>query len=248
MLDLNHRSVNERMNYLLDEGIKKENSFQPERTYLGGSRLGHPCERALQFEYFHAKKDPDKEFKGQTLRIFNVGHSLEDLAVRWIRQAGFDLRNEKPTGNMHPEQFGFSTANGRIKGHIDGVFCGGPDCIQYPALWECKTMQAKKWKECVKDGVAKAFPIYAAQIAIYQAYMDLTENPAIFTSINKDTEELYFEAVPFDAALAQRISDKGVRILQACDAGNLLPRIANSQDHFECKWCFYTSRCWSLPQ
>ena len=242
MLDLNHRSPNERLNALLDEAIVQENGKQAPRDYLGGSRLGHPCERALQFEYFHAIPDPGKEFSGKTLRIFAVGHALEELAVKWIRRAGFDLRTRKRDGG----QFGFETAGGRIRGHIDGVFCAGPEVIAYPALWECKTMNAKKWKECVTKGVAKSHPVYAAQVAVYQAYLDLTENPAIFTAINKDTQEIQFEAVPFDAHLAQSVSDKGARIIMACDAGELLPRIAQSPDYFECKYCPYTQRCWAL--
>ncbi|MFP5212686.1 MAG: hypothetical protein ACLGPL_04835 [Acidobacteriota bacterium] len=241
-MDFNHRSPNERLNALLDAAIVADRSRQQPRNYLGGSRLGHPCERALQFEYFHSPKDEGKDFSGRILRIFEVGHALEDLAIRWIRLAGFDLRNEKRDGG----QFGFSVAGGRIRGHIDGVLCGGPDAIKYPALWECKTMNHKKWNECVKGGVAKSHPVYAAQIAVYQAYMGLTENPAIFTSINKDTEEIWFEAVPFDSALAQRMSDRGVRILRACDAGEILPRIAQSRDHFECRMCSYAQRCWAL--
>jgi hypothetical protein len=46
-------------------------------------------------------------------------------------------------------------------------------------------------------------PVYAAQLAVYQAYMEssvagLSANPALFTAINKDTAELHHELVPFD--------------------------------------------------
>ena len=51
--------------------------------------------------------------------------------------------------------------------------------------------------------MAAAKPIYAAQVALYQAYMGLTEAPALFTAVNKDTSELHHELVPFDAAVAQ---------------------------------------------
>jgi len=99
--------------------------------------------------------------------------------------------------------------------------------------------------------LAAAKPIYAAQIAIYQAYMDaaipgVADNPALFTAINKDTAELHHELVPFDAELAQRMSDRAVRILRASDAGELLPRIARDRDHFECRMCSWADRCWSL--
>ena len=49
----------------------------------------------------------------------------------------------------------------------------------------------------------------------------LAANPALFTAINKDTAELHHELVPFNAELAQRMSDRAVRILRATDAGEL---------------------------
>ena len=114
-------------------------------------------------------------------------------------------------------------------------------------------MNAKNWRDTVKNGVAISKPVYAAQIALYQAYMDaavpgLASNPALFTAINKDTAELHHELVPFNAELAQRMSDRAVRILSATDAGELLPRIARDRDHFECRMCAYANRCWSFAQ
>ena len=92
-------------------------------------------------------------------------------------------------------------------------------------------MNTKTWRETVSKGVTLAKPIYAAQIALYQAYMDATvpglaNNPALFTAINKDTAELHHKLVPFDGDLAQRMSDRGVRILRATDANELLPRLS----------------------
>ena len=39
--------------------------------------------------------------------------------------------------------------------------------------------------------------------------MDLTENPALFTVMNKDTSEIYYELIPFNKELAQKTSDRG---------------------------------------
>ena len=255
MLDYNHSpKFADVLNAVIDAALTAESAVRTPRDYLGGSRLGHPCERALQFEFAGAPKDEGRDFNGQTLRIFAIGHALEDLAVAWLRVAGVDLytrKGNRPDGG----QFGFEVARGRIRGHVDGIIAAGPDDLGLacPALWECKTMNAKNWRACVKDGVAKSKPVYAAQIALYQAYMDasipgLASNPALFTAINKDTAELHHELVPFDADLAQRMSDRGVRILQATDAGELLPRIATSVDFFECRMCPWANRCWSLPQ
>ena len=255
MLDYNRRpTCADRINAVIDKAIEAARATTPSRTYLGGSRLGAPCERALQFEFAGAPKDDDQEFSGQTLRIFEIGHALEDLAVRWLRAAGFDLytrKGNRPDG----EQFGFSVAGGRIRGHVDGIIAAGPEGfgLAVPALWECKTMNAKNWRTCVKDGVTKSKPVYATQIALYQAYMEgtvpgISAAPALFTAINKDTAELHHELVPFDADLAQRMSDRGVRILQAADAGELLPRIATTADFFECRFCPWAARCWSLER
>lgn len=250
-LDFNPRpSMADRINALVDTALIAEREATPRRTYLGASRLGHACERALQFEFVGAPKDEGADFGGQTLRIFEIGHQLEDLAIRWLRAAGIDLytrKGNRPDG----EQFGFSVAGGRIRGHVDGIIAAAPAALglRTPALWECKTMNAKNWRACVKDGVTVSKPVYAAQIAIYQAYMEpsvpgISSAPALFTAINKDTAELHHELVPFDAALAQRMSDRAVRILQATDAGDLLPRIAASRDFFECRFCSHAERCW----
>jgi hypothetical protein len=254
MLDFNHRSlIAERINGLIDDSLDAARAVTPPRTYLGGSRLGQPCERALQFEFAGAPKDEGSDFDGQTLRIFEIGHALEDLAIRWLRGAGFDLYTRK--GNR-PDgaQFGFSIAGGRVRGHVDGIIAAAPVQLglAVPALWECKTMNARTWRETVAKGVVIAKPVYAAQIALYQAYMEASvpgigSNPTLFTAINKDTAELHHELVAFDAGLAQRMSDRAVRILQATDAGELLPRIATTSDFHECRMCAWGQRCWGLP-
>jgi hypothetical protein len=252
MLDYNSRPKTvDHVNAVIDTALVARDAMSPPRSYLGGSRLGHPCERALQFEFTQTPKDDGAGFNGQTLRIFDIGHALEDSAVDWLRGAGFDLHTRR---GGEGQQFGFSVAGGRIRGHVDGILAGGPPIpgMGFPALWECKTMNAKSWRETSGKGVAASKPVYAAQIAVYQAYMDasipgIAGNPALFTAINKDTAELHHELVPFDAALAQRMTDRAVRILQATDAGDLLPRIATQPEFYECRFCSWSKRCWSLP-
>ena len=45
-------------------------------------------------------------------------------------------------------------------------------------------------------------------------------------------------------ALAQKMSDRAVRVIQATEAGELLPRGFAEASHFECKFCSYAQRCW----
>jgi hypothetical protein len=244
-LDFNHRekppTFVDEVNACIDHALVAENATRPHRDYLGGSRLGESCNRRLQYEYLKTPKDAGAEFSGQSLRIFALGHVLEDLAIEWLRKAGFDLR----VRNRHGEQFGFSAAGGRVQGHADGVVVAAPNGMAVPALWECKSANAKNWRDIVKCGVSVAKPIYAAQIALYQAYLGLTEHPALFTAINKDTCEIWHELVPFAGALAQAASDKAVQILRACDAGEQLPRHTADPEHFECRFCAWKERCWA---
>ena len=249
MLDFNHRpKIQEQIGELIDAALRQQRDSQAPRSSLGASRLGVACERALQYEYLQTTVDHGRDLPGRVLRIFEVGHTLEDLAIRWLRMDGFDLYTQRASGG----QFGFSVAGGRIQGHIDGVLNGGPTerGMAYPALWECKTMNDKNWRDTVKKGVAVAKPVYAGQIATYQAYMEpsipgISDNPALFTAINKDTQEIWSELVPFDGGLAQRMSDRAVRVIRATEVGEQLPRIATEPGYYECKYCAWANRCWS---
>jgi hypothetical protein len=248
MLDFNHRpTFSEQISAFIDAALVAERQGQTPRQYLGASRLGVTCERALQYEYEQTPVDPERDLPGRILRVFEVGHTLEDQAVRWLRLAGFDLYTRKASGG----QFGFSVAGGRLQGHVDGIVVSAPAELNLgvPLLFECKTMNDKSWKDTVKRGVAVAKPVYAAQVAVYQAYMEATipgiaEHPALFTAINKDSQEIHFELLPFDGGLAQRLSDRAVRVIAATEAGELLPRHATTPTHFECKACSWQDRCW----
>ena len=225
----------------IDNSIVAREGKRERRKYIGASSIGDECSRKIQYRYLNHPIDEGKEFSAQTLRIFEFGHHIEDYVAKWFRDAGFDLRTEDKNG----EQFGFSIADGEIRGHIDGVLCGGPVEMDYPCLWENKSANDKKFQSFVRHGVAKANPTYATQIALYQTYMELTDNPALFTVVNKNTSEVYYELVPYNPVLAQQASDKAVNILTAAKANDMLPRIAQSKDFFLCKFCEYQNTCWA---
>lgn len=251
MLDFNHRpTLSESINALIDKALTKQNEQQEPRHYLGGSRLGVSCNRALQFEYTNTPKDEGQNFTGKILKIFEAGHVFEELAIKWLKQSGFELITHKKNSIGESEQFGFSAANGKIKGHIDGIIVGAPKDLNlsFPMLWECKSMNNKSFKETVKKGLVLSKPFYASQIAVYQAYMEssidgISTNPALFTAINKDTAEVYFELIHFDKTLAQNMSDKGVKILKATESHELLPGMSTDTSYFECRFCPWQKRC-----
>jgi hypothetical protein len=253
LLDLNHGSgavygrldhgregavaVTARVNAEIDAALLARHRRQAPRDYLGGSRVGEPCARKLVYEITHAPKDRD--FDADILRVFDAGHQFEALSIRWLRLAGFDLRDRGPDGG----QIGFVAAGGKLRGHADGVIVAGPHVdIRWPALWEHKALGQKSWTDLVKRGLRLSKPIYFAQVQLYMAYLEL--DVALLTALNRDTLALHHEAVPFDAAEAQRLSDHAVDILRAADAGELPPRIAQAADFYLCRLCPYATRCW----
>ena len=62
MLDFNHRpKIHEQIGVLIDAALSSDRDKQPRRNYLGASRLGVACERALQYEYLQTPVDPGRE-------------------------------------------------------------------------------------------------------------------------------------------------------------------------------------------
>ncbi|MBY7649847.1 MAG: hypothetical protein C4617_05105 [Candidatus Liberibacter europaeus] len=236
MIDFNP-TFSDQINSLIEENVPEQNT----RDYLGASLLGDSCSRKLQYHLTQTPKD--KEYSSRTLRIFDAGHSFETLGIKWMRLAGFELLTEDDSGR----QFGFSQANGAIKGHIDGIIKSAPIGIDLscPCLWECKSMNNKSWYDTKIKGVVVSKPIYASQIALYQAYMGLHEHPALFMAINKDTSELYFELVPFDCATAQELTNKAVNIIEDTQSGHLSPKVSEDPEYFHCRFCEYKQRCWN---
>lgn len=235
--------ISDRVNAHIDAAFFAKRANEVRREYVGASAIGDECLRKIQFGYLNVPPDEGR-MNGKTLRIFNIGHRFEDILAEWLRDAGFILETVDPSTG---KQFGFSVMGGKGKGHLDGILRGGPVPLAYPALWECKALNEKGWQDVKKRGLAIAKPMYAAQVAIDQAYLDLT-SPALFTALNKNTEELHHELIPFDKALAQAMSDKMALIVQATKAEQLLPRAYSAPDHFMCRFCDYAEKCWALKR
>jgi hypothetical protein len=179
-------------------------------------------------------------FPARVRSIFARGHFFEAESRQLLIDAGFVFASP-------PEVLGFRAVNGLIAGHADGIIVDAPAvpgfCLATPALWENKALNAKNYRAVERDGLAKVFPRYAAQVALYQNFLNLRDNPALITIVNADTcERLYF-TVPFDARRAQEASDRAVQVIEATRAGELLPRLDQSLEDFRCKFCSHRERC-----
>lgn len=241
-LDFNsHTTKSDRFVELIDLAINEKAKSSERRDYLGGSAIGTPCERRLQYDFLGTSKDEDTDFTPRTRRIFQRGHEVEEWLIEWMRNAGFSMKTKGKDG----KQFGFEDCDGKFKGHFDGVVVNGPSGFEYPALFEAKCLGDKGWKQLVKHGIEKAYPAYAAQVATYQAYGQLAENPAFFVAVNANDMSIHLELVRFNQQLAQECADKAARVLAACDHGETMPRASDDPASFVCKFCPYQGECWT---
>jgi hypothetical protein len=227
--NLAEQPLNQRVNKLIEAAEPPSENY---RQYLGASSIGSDCLRKIQYSWFC-----DPEFPVRTKDIFARGHFFEDVMRRHLITAGFTF--------APIDKLGFKAADDLFRGHADGIIVDGPQvpALIYPTLWECKCLNAKGWRSIERDGLKGIYEVYAAQVAIYQAYLDVT-NPALFSVINADTCERLHFAVPFNAELAQTMSDRAVAVIEASRIGELLPRITDDPEDWPCKMCSWRDRCW----
>jgi hypothetical protein len=233
-LDLNRavlsaKPINRQINNLIEAAAPPTTN---DRHYLGASIVGGECLRRIQFDWM-----VDPHFPVRTDDIFQRGHFFEALSKRRMLATGFKFASKV--------SLKFEAAGGLFRGHGDGILVAGPkvEGLIFPALFEHKAVKAQSWRAIERDGLVGLYEIYAAQVAIYQAYLDVT-NPALFSVTNADTCERLHFLVPFDPVLAQSTSDRAVMVIEATRAGELLPRVTEDADDWRCRLCGHRERCW----
>jgi hypothetical protein len=219
------------INALLEEGAREVG--EPTRGYLGASSIGSECLRQIQFDWMC-----DQQHPLQTRDRFSRGHFLEQLSRDHFARARFEFAEQ--------DRLKFEALDGMLEGHADGIFVAGPKIadISYPALWEHKGLASKGFRTIERDGLRKAYPQYAVQVALYQHFLGVDVNPAIFTITNADTCERLHILVPYDAEFARTWIQRAEIVIQATRAGELLPRFTDNPDHYRCRYCGHKARCW----
>jgi hypothetical protein len=232
--NLSNNPLNTAINECVEKACARKHVIDQARGYLGASLIGDDCLRKIQFEWMVATTT----FPARVHSIFARGHFFEAESRQLLVDAGFAF--------APPEVLGFVAADGLIAGHADGIIINAPAFpgfyLATPALWEHKGLNAKNYRAVERDGLAKMFPRYAAQVALYQNFLGVF-NPALVTVTNADTCERLHFAVPFDARRAQEASDRAVQVIEATRASELLPRLDPACEDFRCKMCSHRERC-----
>lgn len=217
---------------------------------IGSGYIGLSCERQLGYKYHKAEVEPRENpivSPAELQRHADSGHWFEEKAAEWLRLAGFNLltKNEK-TG----KQFGYlacrdpETGQARMAGELDGVILSGPYDLPYPVLWECKKATEKKFNKFVAGGVKAADDKYYGQLQHNHVMMEV--HNTLFTMMNLNTMKFYFELVTLDVQRAQELNNRAARVISS-QCAEELPRIAASRDNFNCRFCDYAERCWTVP-
>ena len=235
MLDFNRAVLSDApisiaINALIEQAEPPEENS---RQYLGASAIGAECLRKIQYDW-----QVDPVHPTRVRDIFRRGHLLEELTRQHLIRAGFTFAPE--------ERLAFRSAGGLFRGHADGIITTGLELpgVGSPCLWEHKALGDRGWRALERDGVEQAYPQYAAQVWIYQAYLDVAEQPAIFTAFNANTCERVHVLVPFNSEQAQAWSDRAITVIEATRAGELLPRAYDDPKDWRCRMCGHATRCW----
>ena len=230
------RPEREPLNVAVNEAVERATAAAARlsRAYLGASIVGHECARQIQYDWWCVPELP-----ARVRLIFDRGHAFESLILAQLTLAGFLFAPR--------EALGFTALDGYFAGHADGIVTSGPDLSDahfvYPAIWECKALNAKNFRAVVRSGFAATFPRYATQVALYQHFLD-KPNPALVSCVNADSCETLHLVLPFDATRAKEAIACAQGIIDTTRAGDLLPRFTGDPENFQCRICQHRRRCW----
>lgn len=203
------------------------------RTHLGISLIGDECSAKLFYGWRWTKKP---KFNGQTLRLFNRGHLEEGRFVALILASGMQIVQQDETGG----QYRVSYLGGHFGSAIDGVVIGCPDMPNpsTPILTEMKTHNDNSFKKLKTAGVKESKWEHYVQQQEYMLYYGLPAS--LYIAVNKNTDEIWCEIVPFDRETAERYKDRG-HIIALSETPP--PKLSQDSSFYKCKWCNYRGVC-----
>lgn len=197
----------------------------PHRPHLGGSQIGHYCDRYLWYLFRWADH---QDIEGRILRLFDTGNWEEKRIIADLRAIGVTVYDiDHDTGR----QFTFHAFGGHFALSLDGVVTGLQES-QKPHLLEAKTHNDRSFSDLKRHGVEKSKPQHADQMQIGMELADLER--ALYVAVNKNTDEIYGERLRRNHGRAQELLDRAERVIFSEEP---LDRVSERPDWYQCKWC-----------
>jgi hypothetical protein len=235
----------------LDDAYRPDNGH---RGHLGASVLGDSCGRAMWYNFHWATKPT---FDGKTLRLFNRGHLEEARFIALLKMIGAEVHQYDANG----KQYRISFASGHGGGSGDGIARYIPDLN--PDIWcllEFKTHAETSFKDLAGEnfrdwfdyqcgekktpipfkgkGVRESKPEHFFQV---QTYMHKFNLPCcLYGAVNKNTDDVYFEIVMYDRAVAEQLLDRGEKVIWMHEPPK---RISEAVGYYGCRFCDHLPVC-----
>jgi len=176
---------------------------------------------------------PDEEIEPRILAVFEMGHAVEAMAVKLLRDADYLVMRQQE----RIEAYG-----GRVVGHIDGTTLLGPSKHeQTEYLLEIKSANTKRFDELLPIGYEAWNPKYADQLHAYMGFLGLAH--ALVVVVCKDDSRIWSERVRFDRDRFIAINQK-LRAALDSEMVPARPSEATSQFCGYCKYCSRAEWCW----
>lgn len=145
-------------------------------------------------------------------------------------------------GGFNLRQWGFKDHGGHFSGSSDGMIRGGLLTEVFGLTdWgkvECKTHSERSFKAVEKAGVLSSKSIHYSQMQLYMHYFKLKW--CLYMAVNKNTDELYIELVPYREEIARSLVDVAYKIITSVGKPK---RITEDPSWFECRFCDFREIC-----
>mgnify|MGYP003670897994 FL=1 len=199
------------------------------RLHMGGSGLGHHCERWMWLSFRWAVRE---KFPGRIRRLFRRGHNEESIVVSDLEAIGLNITE---TGDDQRRlNFG-----GHLGGSVDGIVKSGvPGANKTEHILEIKTHNKKSFSDLCKKGVKESKYMHWSQMQVYMAGASI--NRALYVAVCKDDDALYTERVTLDREAAGDLIKRGKRI---STTERIPPPISTNASWYQCKFCAAHSFC-----
>lgn len=215
--------------HMADAYRTEEESF---RNHLGASQIGSECGRAIWYNFRWATKS---NHEGRMVRLFNRGHLEEARFIAMLLMIGCQIYQQDENG----KQYRILWAEGHAGGSGDGIALGIPDLpAGVAALTEFKTHNDKSFADLKAKGVRIAKFEHYGQMNCYMGKFGLPV--ALYLAVNKNTDELYGEIVPYDDAIAKELLQRGERLVWMTTPP---VKIAQTPGYWKCRFCDHKPVC-----
>ena len=206
-----------------------------DRAYIGGSSIGHACERSIALRLRAFPKDKRTP---SSQRILGTGHLFEQELVKILRRTiaskgGKDFKLTH-VGKSIKDQLEVTHGN-FVRAYGDGVI--ERKSTGERGLVEFKTANDSSFNSTVRLGVRYAHPEYYDQMQLIMGKAKMGR--CLFIMINKNNSKLHAETVYYDDVIYHYLLARAEYIGHGHDE-----KVANHPGDFRCALCDYKQACW----